>query len=457
MKRLSLVGLVGACALAVLLWFPTVDLPVVSDSALYALLGESFWTEGQYAVLGELHRKHMPLHAVTAYPLVAAFGYSLGMKLATLLAGIGVLIAAYFLLKRTMGERAAYWGVILISLHHGFAVMTQLGSADLLLTLFFLLTLHAYLSAERGLRWYLAMGLFLGLACLTRYNALPLFLFLPLYTFWKLRNHLRSPWFIGGMLLAAALASLWFLRNIAVFGTLENDYTGELSIKSAGIFRQFFINASYYLDPLKNILPVLLPFAVYGAWRARKEQTFLITMMIGIWSLFAVWPVLNVRYAFPGYIVLLGFAVYGIFETSRFFGRFRPLFTGAVISLALIADAGALCLYASGSCNAWFDRTVDRIPKNLGLATEGFYTWDLARDWVNLHAEKGAIVRAQGDVNARMFAGGIFRDDLQIVSYDAERCPVYTIVQQLVDGANVVFETDDEPKTYVLKEECNGM
>ena len=53
--------------------------------------------------------------------------------------------------------------------------------------------------------------------------------------------------------------------------------------------------------------------------------------------------------------------------------------------------------------------------------------------------------------------GGIFRDDLQIVSYDAERCPVYTIVQQLVDGANVVFETDDEPKTYVLKEECNGM
>ena len=197
----------------------------------------------------------MPLHAVTAYPLVAAFGYSLGMKLATLLAGIGVLIAAYFLLKRTMGERAAYWGVILISLHHGFAVMTQLGSADLLLTLFFLLTLHAYLSAERGLRWYLAMGLFLGLACLTRYNALPLFLFLPLYTFWKRRNHLRSPWFIGGMLLAAALASLWFLRNIAVFGTLENDYTGELSIKSAGIFRQFFINASYYLDPLKNILP----------------------------------------------------------------------------------------------------------------------------------------------------------------------------------------------------------
>src|SRR3989338_2616032 len=417
------VFLAGICSLSFLLWLPSWDYPVVSDTALYALLGESFWTKGQYAVLGEIHGKHMPLHALLSFPFVAAFGYSLGMKLSTLVAGFGVLIAAYFLIQRTMGRNIAVWTTLAVAAHHGFVVMTTLGSADPLLTLLFLLSLHAYLSAAHDRRFYLLVGVATGLACLTRYNAAPLFLFFPLYTLWKRPKDLFSASFMGGMALGAALFSLWFLRSYLVFGTLSNDYTEELSIRTAGLLRQMVINIKYYLNPIGNILPILFLFSLYGMWKARHKQPFLIAAMFAIWSLFLIWPVLNLRYTFPGYVLLIAFAVFGIQHVASALPRFWNAFLTIILFAVLALDVGVLCLYAYGQCNARLDKAFSMIPKNMGLATEGFYGWDTARDWINEHAEQNAMVRAMGDINARMFADGIFRKDLSIISYEADSCP----------------------------------
>jgi len=452
--RFPWIFLPAVCLLSFLLWLPTWDYPIASDTSLYALLGESFWTTSRYAVLGEAHGKHMPFHAIVSFPLARVFGYSLGMKLSTLFAGLGVLIAAYFLLERTMGRRVAVWTTLAIALHHGFVVMTMLGSADSLLTLLFLLSLHAYLSAAHNRRFYFLVGIFTGLACLTRYNAAPLFLFFPLYTLWKRPKDLFSLPFMGGMAMGAALFSIWFIRAYLVFGTLTNDYTEELSVKTAGLFRQMIINIRYYLNPIGNILPVLFLFSFYGIWKARYKQQFLIAAMVAIWSLFLIWPVLNLRYTFPGYVLLIAFGVFGIQSAAENLPRLRTAFLSMMVVAVVALDIGVLCLYSYGQCNARLDRAFPMIPKNLGLTMEGFAMWDEARDWINTHAETKATLRTVGKYNARIWTQGIFRKDIAIIDEETDNCPVYTIAQDDSAYGLVVFQTADAPVTYVMKEEC---
>lgn len=455
--RFDIPFLLGVCALSFLLWLPAAGDPIVSDTVLYALLGKSVWTEGTYAVIGELHGKHLPLHAIVSYPFVEAFGLHLGMKILTLLQGFGVLVALYALLLRTFSMPVAVLATLVVTLHHGFIVMTMLGSADLLLTLLFLLTLHAYLNAERDKRWYIVLGFFLGLACLTRYNAVPLFLFFPLYTLWKRRRDLLSVWFISGMLLGIAIFSLWFLRAYLVFGALTNDYTTELEVKSVGLMQQFFINVTYYIHPVRNILPIPLLLSIFGIWRAclpvgrpAEKQIFLIIATFAIASLFAVWPVLNLRYLFPAYALLLGFAAFGAVELYRLIPRGKVFVMGALALVTILSGSAALCLYSYGACNAWFDRAFGYLPKNMGLATEGFYTWDLARDWVNENAEPNAEIVVIGKENSFAWSEGVFREDLNVVTDTMKSCPSYEITQHEFREEDIVFQTEDQPIVYVV-------
>lgn len=449
-RSFDVVFLLGACVLSFLLWLPAIGDPIVSDTVLYALLGKSVWTEGTYAVIGELHGKHLPLHAIVSYPFVEAFGLHLGMKILTLLQGFFVLTAFYALLRRTFSRAVAIVATLAVTLHHGFVVMTMLGSADLLLTLLFLLMLHAYLNAERDKRWYIVLGIFLGLACLTRYNAVPLFFFFPLYTLWKRRRDLPSAWFISGTLLGIAIFSLWFLRAYLVFGALTNDYTTELEVKSVGLLQQFFINVTYYIHPVRNILPIPLLLSFFGMWRARRTQSLLIVATFAIASLFAVWPVLNLRYLFPAYVLLLGFAAFGAVELYRLIPRKKVFVMGALALVTILSGSAALCLYSYGACNAFFDRTVGWLPKNMGLATEGFYTWDLARDWINENAEPNAEVVVIGKENSFAWSEGVFREDLNVVTDTMKSCPSYEITQHEFPEEEIVFQTEDQPTVYVV-------
>lgn len=207
---------------------------------------------------------------------------------------------------------------------------------------------------------------------------------------------------------------------------------------------------------MRNILPIPLLLSLYGMWRARHTHTFLIGAMLAIASLFAIWPVLNLRYLFPAYMLLLAFASLGAVEATRSIRRGKILFMGTLLILILASNLFALCIYSYGACNAWFDRTVGGVlPKNMGLATEGFYTWDQARDWINAHAEPDAEVVVLGAANALAWGESVFREDLNVVADRAAHCPAYEVSQNLESEGAVVFTTEDEPKTSVLRQGCN--
>lgn len=434
-----------ACLLLVLLWLPGIRNPVVSDTVFYARLGQSLWTEGGYTLDGIPYAKHLPFHAFLSYPLVAAFGMRMGMHISSLLGGMGVLIMSFTLLRRLISPSVGALTTLAILLHPGFLFMTVVGSADLLFTTLFLTVLFA-LSHGESPWWMLGAGIFAGLASITRYNGLPLFLLIPAYVFWQHRSLRSFPWLWGGLLLGGSILGAWFLRNFLVFGNpLFTAYTVELGAESDGPVRQLVANLWYYALPYHNIF-ALLPFALIGLLLYGRTFLILTIGMIAVWAFTSFWWVQAIRFAFPGYVPFLAFAILGLLFLMRRF----PLWMVwvPVIALVIVVQGLSLCLYTYGACNAWFDRTVGFVPKNIGLSTEGFHTWNQARDFLNSHIPHGSVVSVGDEV---VWNTGIFRPDLVV---KAEGCPAYRITQWPEARDEILFATRDEPVTYATLQRC---
>ncbi|TSC59209.1 MAG: hypothetical protein Greene041619_45 [Candidatus Peregrinibacteria bacterium Greene0416_19] len=441
----------ACCAILIALWLPLIRYPVVSDTLNYALLGQSLWEHGTYMLNGVPWSKHLPLHAILSYPLVKVFGLHLGMHIASLLGGFGVLLGTYLVLQRTVGRSAALLTVLLVLLHPGFVLMSALGSADLLFTTLLLLSLAFYLEADKDERWYVLAGLAAGLACLTRYNGAPLFLLFLGYTYWKRRAHLRSHWFWSGIVLGSAVFSLWLVRNMVTFGNpLASGYRDELAQEAPSIIGQFLSNVLYYGNPVHNVFPFLFIFAAAGVILHARRQPFLFLAMLTAWVVSAVWWVQAIRFFFPGYPLLQAFAALALLDLWR---RWKaiPWLMGLVAVVGMSVQAFSLCIYTYGACNAWFDRTVGLLPVNMGLTSEGFYAWGLARDYLNAHAPKGATVYYEFIEDT----GGHFRSDFRMTS-DQSDCEAYRITQRPEDSEEIVFRTEAAPVTYVVERVCTS-
>ncbi len=437
------------CVVLTLLWLPGVRFPVISDTFTYIELGRSFWQDGTYMIGGAPYAKHLPLYPILAFPLTVPLGLHLGMHVASLLSGFAVLIAAYALARQVAPKHAAgripALVTVAVLVHPGFVLMSMLGSADLLFAALFLLSLYAYLRAEHDGRWYLAAGAVAGLACLTRYNGLPLF---PLFgahaLLWR-RAHLRDGRFWGGMGLGIAIFGIWLVRNWVAFGSpLYTDYGTELQREAPHPVLTLLSNLRYYLNPVHNLFPFFFVFALPGLWVHARREKFLLLAMLAAWLVSSVWHVQGIRFFFPGFVILLYFSALGILDALR---RFRGALP--VILLAGVAvQSVSLCLYSYGACNAWFDRTIGLVPANMHLSSEGLYAWDLARRYLNQTAESGAVVRYETSE-----AEGLFRADLRPTN-DPAACPAYRITQMPAPGIMPLFRTVEEPVTSVIREEC---
>jgi hypothetical protein len=175
--------------------------------------------------------------------------------------------------------------------------------------------------------------------------------------------------------------------------------------------------------------------------------------MIAVWLLGFLWWVQAIRFLFPGFVLLLGFATIGILTFWHRHPRLRLMLLSATV-LMVGFNASFFCLYTYGSCNAWFDRTVGVLPGNLGLSAEGFHTFDQAREYLNRNAEPGAIIEVSTAENVSAWQTGVFRSDIRVVAEDVGQCPAWRIDQVVRDGGKIVYQTTDAPVTYVTVREC---
>lgn len=454
-RWVAAIFLIVCCGILTILWLPGLKYPVVSDTVHYGLLGRSLWERGTYALEGVPYANHLPLHAFLSYPFTRLLGFHSGMHVSSLIAGFGVLIAAFFLSKRVSGSTSLTMPMMVtaaILIHPAFVLMSMLGSADLLFAALFLTSLLFFLTAEDDRRWYIAAGIVAGLASLTRYNGLPLFALFFGWVCWKRRADLRSKWFWLGLGLGLGLATLWFVRNAITFGNpFYSNYTAELAQEAPNPIIMFLRNIVYYGNPIHNVFPFFFVFALYGLYRHARQQLFLVLAMLAGAMLSMIWWVQAIRFLFPAFVILLFFAVWGVGDVlSKAVSGKRKAGIAFVIVCGVLVQSTSLCLYTYGECNAAFDRSVGILPKNMGLTPEGFYAWHLARNAINRIAEPGASVFYEFPEESL----GIFRSDLRITS-DSSVCSAYRITQRpAAGGEEILFQTDAWPVTSVVRGEC---
>ncbi|MBM3230720.1 glycosyltransferase family 39 protein [Candidatus Peregrinibacteria bacterium] len=443
----------------VLLWLPGVKYPVLSDTAIYAFLGDSLWKDLRYELLDVSYSKHLPFHAFTSHPLVEIFGYTMGMKLATLFAGFGVLTLTYIVLRKTMPRGVAEGAVLLLLFQHAFVLMIQLGSADLLFTALFLLAVYGYVRADEDERWYAVAFIAAGCATLTRYNGAPLFILFLGHTFFRRRSDFTLPIYWASAIAGGLIFGLWLIRNAYVFGNpLHTDYTGEYADHTPNVLQQIVSNTLYYLHPLHNFLPLFLTTALYGLWKHAREQWFLIAAMLAAWVMTSFWWMQAMRFAFPGFPILAGFAVWGFLDLWKRIVAFtapgfRHWLLPTLMTVIIAMHGGALCLYAYGECNAAFDRYVGVIPKDLGLTPEGFYAWHEARQYMRSNLPDRATVYATDTFSEIIWRKDhALRPDIRIVSDYV--CGSYRFTQRPDAGETVLFTSIAEPKTSVAVATC---
>lgn len=451
--------ILGALSIVLtLLWLPNIYQPILADPAEYALLGMRIWHEHAYFLYPEAYQvNYPPFYPLLAYGPSLFFGYALGMKVAGLLSGMFLLSATYVLSKRLFGFRTAVGATLLLLFHHNFILITSFGPSDLLFGALFLFSLYFYARAEEDQRWYVACGVFLGLSCLTRYNGVPGFLFFSFYTLLFRRKHLLRPWFWSGMILGSCLFLIWPIRNLLTLGTpMPGGYMEQMDSVGVTPLQMLQSNILYYGNPLRNILPIQLLLALWGMSLRTRWRWFLLGALITMLLLTSIWWSQSIRQALPAYPLLLMFSVLGFLDLYRRI-RYKKAFVTIIVALIVVSNLSMLCMYTYGRCNALLD-TYDVLPtKDMRLSQEGMYSWHLARQYINQSAETGAAVTVYGIwEEVEIQKHDTFRGDL-IVEWSGQQstaCPRYDIAQRRAFTGTVVFATENEPITSVIRTDC---
>lgn len=447
--------LLGACLFLTLLWLPGFEYATITDTADYAILGRNIWEHGTYTLPTGETVKYLPLYAAVSYPFTHLFGVHWGMKIASLLSGFGVLMGAYLLARERFAKRIAWGTVGALLIHFSFVLMTTFGVADLLFTALALFSMFFFLRAEQNRRAYLFCGLMLGLACLTRYNGFPLLLLFPLLVIFKRTAHLASPSAWIGLSGAALLPVLWLLyRMLSIGSALPTQYMAEQELRSPNLLAALMHNFVYYINPVHNVLPVFLLFGFYGIYRFGRREYVLLLCMLCLFIFPAFWWSLGLRHAFPGFPLLLMFAVAGVLDASTRV-RFTGLFWTVIAALLFVTHLPMFCIYTYGACNAWMDRTIGILPPYLGLTQEGLHSEELARVYINTHAETGATVRIVSETEAEALRER-YRPDLFVQSGTGTvHCPTYEMIAgKIMDNAVFVTDSIIRPPTSVIQIAC---
>lgn len=192
------------------------------DEGRYAQIPAEMWMHGEWIVptlQGEPYLDKPPFFYWCVMLSYALFGpHAWAARLVPALATHGTILLCFFLGRRLVGSRAAFWGALLLALAPGFVGISRLLLLDGLLTFLVTLALFAGYLAQTGLKlqrgwWYLAAAA-CGLGLLTK-GPIALILFVP--PLWLTRR-LESarcplPWrhLLGFAAVALAINLPWYV------------------------------------------------------------------------------------------------------------------------------------------------------------------------------------------------------------------------------------------------------
>jgi 4-amino-4-deoxy-L-arabinose transferase-like glycosyltransferase len=225
------------------------------DESRYAEIPREMLARGEVVVpylQGEPYLDKPPLLYWLIEGSYTVFGvHDWSARLVPALALHACILATYFLGRRSLGERPAFWGALGLSLAPGFISMGRLLLLDGLLTLWATLALLCAFEAVRGPSlgrvWWLLAAVACGLGVLTKGPVALALLVPPLWLHRRLTNSPRRAswlaWLVFG-LVVLAVALPWFVA---------------MSVRVPAFARQFLWE--------HNVRRFLAPFAhEHGIW-----------------------------------------------------------------------------------------------------------------------------------------------------------------------------------------------
>jgi hypothetical protein len=227
------------------------------------------------------------------------FGVSDGAaRLVPALAVHACILAIYLIGRRGFGERAAFWGALLLTLTPGLLAVGRLLVIDGVLTLWVTLSVLCAFEATRSgtlrRRWWLAAALACGLGILTKGPVALVLLVPPLWLHRRLTNGTRLSWaarlaFLG---ITAAVALPWYVAVCLAMPEFAHHFLWQHNVIRFLAPFDHLQPAWYYLPLLAAGLlpatPLLVPFARFlgsgePAAAARRCPALGFVLLVGLW------------------------------------------------------------------------------------------------------------------------------------------------------------------------------
>jgi len=257
------------------------------DEAIYAESAKEMLRGGDWITLhwnGQPFFQKPPLLIWSTALLFKLFGISeTAARAASALSGVGCVLLTFLLARMFAGPlESAVAGLILL-FSRQFAYSARFGTMDVMLTLFMLLALYAYLQTEKDNRWWLVVGAASGLSVLTKgAAAFPLVLVLGAMVLWRKRQHSKSRSFWLGVALCVVIGGTWHVLMVYLHGQpFLQEYLGYQTIER--IARSVDQQPEDRLYYARYLITGLLPFSLFlpGAiWVRLKDRRIPIILPI---------------------------------------------------------------------------------------------------------------------------------------------------------------------------------
>ena len=207
-------------------WVPPMGVkPLADDAHEYLALADSIRSEGEYSRGGEGTRMRQPLYPMFLVGIQSIFGTNIRfVQVLQALLIAGTVVIFYSLARRIFDARISFLAALFLSIYIPFTVRAALVISETLFIFLMFLSLYlvvAALQEQRG-KHYIAGGVVLGLAFLTRPNVilLPLALIPVLIFFARHQTSMGRAILLSSVFTLAFLAVLvpWTIRNAVVLG-----------------------------------------------------------------------------------------------------------------------------------------------------------------------------------------------------------------------------------------------
>lgn len=330
------------------------------DGTFYAQKAKEILTSGDWITMhynGRPDFQHPPLFSWMQAVAFSVVGVSdSAARFPNALATVLCVLLVYGFGRRLLGEFGGFASAVVLATSWPFLKVSRHALLDNIVALCMLCAvMAAWRGARQNRRWYLLYGVFVGLGLLTKsvLGAFPLLVVPAWLVATRRARQLRDPSFTGGLVVAAAIASIWFAPQLLLHGEdflevhLDFLIFGQVAVP-AGTFPGWTHHLSYLGHLLELYWPWLapLPFAWVGLMRAARtgnqERDIALLLLLWVWIPLGLLSLADKQFPrfmmliFPALSLAVGWGLAGWLR-PRWQTRFnRSVWVLVTIALALL-------------------------------------------------------------------------------------------------------------------------